>query len=165
MRAEVEAYGEAIDIAVAAGQSITISSCGDSVANIYIQTVNRSNPLVYRLLQTLSDGEVTLGPYTSLRLFKISAGSSPVYYEASTTITADACSTLPSVLIDQAATLASMGAYTETAWDNADNVTAWTEGGVNYTATYANNVLATVTGAGVTKTFTYVNGHLMVTLS
>lgn len=38
--------------------------------------------------------------------------------------------------------------------------TAWTEDGVNYTATYVNGKIATVSDGTNTKTFSYANGKI-----
>lgn len=109
MRLEISPYGEASDIAVPIGQSITVTSAGDGVTTIFLRTANLNRPLAYQQLQTLIDAEVTLGPYAAVRYFKINADAVVVYYEVDTAITADNAATFPSVLADDAAAMATAG--------------------------------------------------------
>lgn len=106
----IERQGNA-EVTVPVSQSIAISNYGGGIASIYYWIVTANIPSAWKLQQTLNNGGVTLGPFTTAQDIRIEAGNSKVIYEIGTSPgtgigNADLLNGLPSDTADTASTIA-----------------------------------------------------------
>jgi hypothetical protein len=69
------------EVIVPASQSIAISNFGGGIAKIYYLIDSVEFPAAWQLQQTLEDGSVTIGAFSTETMVKIEAGNSKVFYD------------------------------------------------------------------------------------